>query len=76
MSETVVYEPPRKHAHNLSNPDWQDVGTIVRCECGKYFQCRAVYANFGATREWIAIHWWNFKAHRNIRSSKPSEGEL
>lgn len=65
MSETerafedrIVYEAPEPHDCLNGGESAMTQGSIVQCECGRYFV-------FG-THYWDPVSWWNFRAKLRI----------
>lgn len=41
-------------------------GTLIRCDCGAWFECVPCYRSLGPTDEWRQVRWYHRRARRRI----------
>lgn len=75
---TVIYTPPKPEPkpaipHHCPTGMWDDYreGTIVRCQCGKYWLLSGPIYD-----PWKRVRWYHFRAQRRIGANTSINGGL
>ena len=69
MSELIYVKPIPHHCNPGADLEegTYTVGSIARCECGRFFRALLIDYWYTSGIGWNRVRWWNFKERKIIR---------